>query len=301
MVSLHVLFFFAPQYVTLSEGFFKEEGLNVELYNIKGINLVTESVDIGNLDILLCGPETAIYTYYKDKADYYKIFAQVTKRDGSFLVSRKPEENFAWKNLQGKEIISGNKGEITDIVLKYVLKQNNLIPDINVKIKGNKNIEEMSKDFKNGKGDYISIFEPYASYLEKKDKGYIAAFVGRESGEIPYTVYMSKVSYLKDNSETIQKFTNALFKGQQWIRLHTPEEIAKSIEKYFPDIEFDNLVSIIKKYKEYDTWKTDPELKEEDLKTLQNIMQETGQLEEIVPYEKIVTVEYARNAFTIKE
>lgn len=288
--------FYAPQYVALNLGFFQEEGLSIELFNGQGADKVMTAVLSDQVDIGFAGPEAAVYVYTQGKEDYAVVFAQLTKRDGSFLVGRKPEPKFKWSNLRGKEIIGGRKGGVPEMTLEYVLKKNGLIPGKDLAVDTSIQFALMGGAFLGGKGDYVTLFEPVASLLEREGKGYIVASIGKESGEIPYTAYFAKKAYIAKNPLTIQKFTNAIYKGQRWVDQHTPEEIAKAIRPSFPDTDEALLATVAKRYKEQDAWKKDPALKRADLNRLQYVIQLAGELKKKAPYDKIVTTEFAKKA-----
>lgn len=294
--------FYAPQYAAISLGFFKEQGLEIELTNGGGADKVMTAVLSGQSDIGFSGPEASIYVYNEGKEDYSVVFAQLTKRDGQFLMGRKAEPDFKWSNLKGKNIIGGRKGGVPEMTLEYVLKKNGLTPGKDVNVDTTVQFNLMAGAFTGGQGDYVTLFEPTASAMEKEGKGYILASLGKDSGEIPYTAYFAKKSYIEKNKEIIQKFTNALYKGQLWVDSHTPEEIVKVIKPSFPDTDEGILVKVAKNYKDYDAWNKDPVLKKESLDLLQKVMQEAGELKKTADYDKVVNTEYAKKAIeTVKK
>ena len=288
--------FYAPQYVAQSQGFFIEEGMEIELSNGQGADKVMTSVLSGQVDIGLAGPEASVYVHNEGKEDNSIIFAQLTNGDGTFLMGRNPDPNFKWSDLKEKNIIGGRKGGMPAIVLQYVLTKNGLTSEKDVFIDTTIQFAAMPGAFMGGKGDYVIIFEPTASIMEKEGKAYIVASLGRESGEIPYTAYFTKKSTIDKNPELIQKFTNAIYKGQLWVEGHTPEEIAKAIKPQFPDENTEILESAIKRYKDQNSWKKDPVLNEKDFYLLQQIIKDAGELNKIAPYEKVVTKEFGEKA-----
>ncbi|HHW00843.1 MAG TPA: ABC transporter substrate-binding protein [Clostridiaceae bacterium] len=288
--------FYAPQYVALNLGYFKEEGLDIELSNGQGADKVMTAVISGQVDIGFAGPEAAIYVYNEGKEDYAIVFAQLTKRDGSFLVSRQPEPDFKWENVRGKTIIGGRKGGVPEMTLEYVLKKNGLMPGEDVTVDTSIQFALMAGAFTGGHGDYVTLFEPTASLLEKEGKGYVVAYIGQESGEIPYTAYFAKKSYIEKHPDIIQKFTNAIYRGQLWVDQHSVEELAEVLKPSFPDTDDDILISLSKRYKEGDAWNKDPILKKESLDLLQEVMKTAGELKQEAPYEKIVNTEFAKKA-----
>ncbi|MCX7922815.1 MAG: ABC transporter substrate-binding protein [Clostridia bacterium] len=288
--------FYAPQYAALTLGYFEDEGLDVVLTNGQGADKVMTAVLSGQADIGFAGPEASIYVYNEGKEDHAVTFAQLTKRDGSFLIGRQPEPGFKWSNLKGKTIIGGRKGGVPEMTLEYVLKKNGLVPGKDVEINTSVQFALMAGAFTGGQGDYVTLFEPTASLLETQGKGHILASIGKESGEIPYTAYFAKKSYIENSKDVIQKFTNAIYKGQIWVDIHTPEEIADTIKSNFPDTDISLLITVIERYKLQDAWSKDPVMKKESLDLLQKVMQEAGQLKKTAPYEKIVSTDYAKAA-----
>ena len=288
--------FYAPQYVALTQGFFKEEGLEVELSNGAGADKVMTAVLSGQVDIGFAGPEASVYVYNEGKEDHSVVFAQLTNGDGTFLMGRKPNPNFKWSDLQGKTVIGGRKGGMPAIVLQYALNKNGLTTGKNVFIDTTIQFAAMPGAFIGGLGDYVIIFEPTASSMEKEGKAFIVASLGKESGEVPYTAYFAKKSTIDKNPELIQKFTNAIYKGQRWVENHTPEEIATAIKSQFPEEKDAILISSVKRYKEQNSWKKDPVLNEKDFYLLQQIIKDAGELNKIAPYEKVVTRQFGEKS-----
>lgn len=288
--------FYAPQYVALSIGFFEEEGLEIELYNGQGADKVMTAVLTGQVEIGFAGPEASVYVYNEGKEDYSVIFAQLTNGDGTFLMGREPDPDFKWSDLKGKTIIGGRKGGMPEIILQYVLRKNGLKPGEDVLIDTTMQFAAMPGAFMGGQGDYVIIFEPTASEMEKEGKAYILASLGESSGEVPYTAYFANKKYIEKNPEIIQKFTNAIYKGQRWVASNTPEEIAKVVKPHFPDTNDDILVTVIKRYREQNTWKKDPIVLEKDLNVLQKALQDAGELDKLAPYDKIVTTKFGEEA-----
>ncbi len=288
--------FYAPQYAAINQGFFEEEGIVLELSNGQGADKVMTAVLSGQVDIGFSGPEACVYVYNEGKEDYAVVFAQLTKRDGSFLVGREPEPDFKWENLKGKYIIGGRKGGVPEMTLEYVLKKHGLVPNVDLTVDTSVQFAVMAGAFTGGTGDYVTLFEPTATMLEKEGKGYVLTSIGQDSGEIPYTAYYAKKSFIEKNKDLIQRFTNAIYKGQKWVDSHTPREIAEAIKEFFPDTDIDTLENVAKRYKDIDAWNKDPILKEQSLELLQAVMEEAEVLDKLAPYDKIVTTNFAEKA-----
>ena len=293
--------FYAPQYVAIANGYFEEVGIEIDLATGQGADQVMTAVISGQSDIGFAGPEASIYVYNEGKEDYTQVFAQLTKRDGSFLVSRDENTDFKWSDLKGKTIIPGRKGGVPYMTFEYVLKQNGLNPQTDLVLDDSIKFDLMAGAFSAGNADYVTLFEPTATQVQNAGKGYIVASVGAATGEIPYTAYFAKKSYIEENSELIQNFVNAVYKGQKWVETHTSAEVAKAIQGFFPDTDLEILESAMKKYKDIDAWNTTPYMTEDAFERLQTVMTEAGELEKKAPYGKVVNNEYANKAIeTVK-
>ena len=288
--------FYAPQYVAINNGYFKENGIEIELTTGQGADAVMTSVLSNQVNIGFAGPEASIYVYNEGKEDYCQVFAQMTKKDGSFLVAREKNDNFKWQDLKGKTIIPGRKGGVPYMTLEYVLRKNGLDPKKDVVLDDSIKFDLMAGAFTSGTADYVTLFEPTASLTQNENKGYIVASVGEAAGEIPYTAYLAKKSYIENNKETIQKFTNAIYKGQKWVKENSSEDIAKVVQSFFPDTDITLLSKVIQNYKDIDAWNDTPVLKEESFNLLQDVMTSAGELQKKAPYDKIVIIEYANEA-----
>lgn len=288
--------FYAPQYVALSKGFFAEQGLDVELTTAQGADAVMTAVLANQADIGFAGPEASIYVYNEGKTDYTEVFAQLTKRDGSFLVSRNENKSFKWTDVKGSTIIPGRKGGVPYMTLQYVLRKYGINPKKDVSLDDSISFDLMAGAFSAGNADYVALFEPTASATEIAGKGYIVASIGKETDELPYTAYFAKKSYIEKNPEIIQKFTNAVYEGQKWVMNHTTEDVADAIIDYFPNTDRDLLITVLNRYKEIDVWNSTPYLSEAGFNLLQTIIEEAGELKQKAPYDKIVNNDFANKA-----
>lgn len=293
--------FYAPQYAALSQGFFAEEGLEIELVTGQGADKVMTAVVSNQVDIGFSGPEAAIYVLNEGKENYAVVFAQLTKRDGSFLVGREPVDKFSWEMLRGKNVIGGRKGGVPLMTFEYVLRKNGLVPNVDLGVDSSVQFALMAGAFTGGQGDYVTLFEPTASAVELEGKGYILTSIGEESGEIPYTCYYASKEYIAKNPDVIQAFTNAIYKGQKWVASHSAREVAQAIESYFPDTKIELLEKVCQRHADIDAFMKDPLLKEEALDRLQTVMEQAGELSKRVEYGKLVDTSFAKKAMeTVK-
>ena len=291
--------FYAPQYAAMSLGFFADEGLEIELTNGGGADKVMTAVLTGQADIGLAGPEACIYVHNQEKEDAPVVFAQLTKRDGSFLVGREDKaDTFSWEDLRGKTIIGGRKGGVPEMTLEYVMRQNGVIPHADAVVDTSVQFNMMAGAFTGGSGDYVALFEPTATEVEQAGKGYVLCSIGQESGEIPYTAYFAAPSFMAEHADVIQRFTNAVARGQKWVQEHEPEEIAEAIAHQFPDTSVETLAMVAQRYKAIDAWNADPVMTEDSLERLETVMESAGELtrEEWVDFDRLVDNSFAQAA-----
>ncbi len=288
--------FYAPMYVAIEKGYFEEEGIDLTLVTGFGADKTMTAVLTGEAEIGFMGSESSVYTYLGGTDDYVVTFAQLTQRAGNFLVSREPVEDFAWSMLKGKEVLGGRAGGMPQMVFEYILKKNNIDPKADLSIDQSIDFGSTAAAFSGGQGEFTVEFEPHATALELKGDGYVVASLGEDSGYVPYTAFSARKSYIEENPQVIQGFTNALQKGMDYVLSHTPEEIAEVIKPQFEETEDEALVAIIKRYYEQDTWKDNLIFEEESFTLLLDILEDAGELEQRVPYEDLVTTEFAVKA-----
>ncbi len=288
--------FYAPQYVAVANGYFAEEGLEVEITTGGGSDKTMTALLSGQADIGLMGPETGVYVYNEGKEDHPVIVGQLTKRDGSFLVGRTEEPDFKWESLKGKTIIGGRKGGMPIMALLYVLKEHGLTPGTDVTVIDNIQFNLMGGAFEGGTGDYVTLFEPVASTFTLAGKGYIVASVGEASGEVPYTTYMVSKQTLKDDPAFVESFLRAIYKAQKWVMTATDEEVAKAIAPFFPDSSLEVLASVAHNYRTTDSWKDVPTMEEKDFERMLAIIDSAGELKAKVPFAELVDNSLAEKA-----
>ena len=291
--------FYAPLYAAMSLGYFEEAGLSVELTNGGGADKVMTAVLTNQSDIGLAGPEACIYVYNQGKDNFPRVFAQLTKRDGSFLFGR-TNEAFSWENLRGKTIIGGRVGGVPEMTLEYVMKQHSVIPHVDATVDTSVQFNMMAGAFTGGSGDYVTLFEPTATELQNEGKGYILASMGQESGEIPYTAFFASQTYLKENADTVQAFTDVIARAQRFVREADPAAIAEAVASQFPDTDLAVLTAVAKRYQDSDVWNDTPIMKQEALERLEAVMEEAGELtrEQFVTFDRLVDNTFAQNSLS---
>lgn len=285
--------FYTPQYVAIEKGFFEDEGLEVDLQTTWGGDKTMTALLSDNADIALVGSETSIYVYGQDASDIVINFAQLTQTDGTFLVAKSEKPNFTWEDTKENVFLGQRKGGMPQMVGEYVLKQHNIDPHNDLELLQNIDFANIPSAFVSGDAEYVQLFEPTASIFEQEGKGHVIASFGEESGLIPYTVFMTKDSFIKENEDVVKTFTKAIYKAQQWVDETDAEEIAKVVQPYFEDTELDILTASIDRYKQQGSFATSPLLTEEAWENLQNIMEEAGELPKHAPYEELVNTDIA--------
>lgn len=288
--------FYAPMYVAIEEGYFEEEGIELELVTGFGADKTMTAVLTGEADIGFMGSESTVYTYAGGTEDYVVNFAQLTQRAGNFLVSREQIENFTWDMIKGKNVLGGRAGGMPEMVFEYILEKNGIDPATELSIDQSIDFGSTAAAFSGGQGDFTVEFEPHATALEQKGEGYVVASLGEDSGYVPYTSFSAKKSYLEKNKSTVQAFTNALQRGMDYVQTHTPAEIAEIIAPQFAETDMETLTTIVERYYNQDTWKENLVFEKDSFELLQNILDDAGVLKERVPYEELVTTEFAEKA-----
>ncbi|RHB10803.1 ABC transporter substrate-binding protein [Blautia obeum] len=289
--------FYAPQYVAIEEGYFKDEGLDLTLVTGFGADKTMTAVISGEADIGFMGAEASVYAYQEGATDAVVNFAQLTQRAGNFLVAREEMPDFKWEDLKDKKVLGGRKGGMPEMVFEYILRKNGLDPQKDLTIDQSIDFGYTAAAFTGDtSADFTVEFEPSATALEKEGAGYVVASLGVDSGYVPYTSYSAKTSYMDKNPEIIQKFTNALQKGMEYVQSHTPEEIAEVIAPQFAETDLDTVTAIVKRYYDQDTWKSNLIFEKESFELLEDILEDSGELSERVSYEDLVTIKYAREA-----
>lgn len=287
--------FYAPMYIADALGYFEEEGIEIELTNGGGADAVMAAVLSDSCDIGFCGPEAALYVLVGGSNNVPTVFGQLTKRDGSFLVSRVDEaDTFDWKtSLEGKEILAGRPGGVPAMTFEYVLNNAGLYDGQNVTLNKDINFNYMTAAFESGTADYCTMFEPVASEYEKAGKGYVVASVGEASGEVPYTCYIARENYIEDNEDIINGFLRAVMRGIAYVNSADNAEAAKLLEPYFDGTELSSLETSLQSYKSIDAWQTDMTMTEDAFNRLQDIIDNSGELERRVDFADLVDTSYS--------
>lgn len=290
--------FYAPQYVAIENGYFADEGLDVELTTTWGGDKTMTALLSDHADVALVGSETSIYVYGQEATDFVINFAQLTQTDGTFLVAKTEKEDFKWEDTKDSKFLGQRKGGMPQMVGEFVLKKHNIDPHVDLELNQSIDFANIPGAFASGDYEYVQLFEPTASMFEKEGDGHVIASFGEESGTIPYTVFMTKQSMIDDNEDVVKKFTKAVYRAQQWVEQSSPEEIAKAVHPYFEDTELDMLSASIERYKEQDSYAIEPLLSEDAWENLQNIMEEAGELPKYAPYDELVNTTIAEEVMS---
>ena len=279
--------FYAPLYVAIENGYFEDEGLDVELILTSGADKVSAAVLSNTVEIGFAGPESAIYIYENGEKDYLVTFAGLTKRDGQFIVSRKQIENFDIEDLYGKEVLGGRVGGMP--LLNFLNGVKNINGDISkININTSVDFASLSGSFIAGMGDYVNLFEPNATKLEQQGFGYVVGSIGELSGEMPYTAFYARKSFIDNNKDTILAFNRAINKGLEYVNNHSNEEVADVILKQFPDSSRNEIITIVGRYRDADSWLDNTTITKESYENLEDIMIDNNLLDEYVPFDTLV-------------
>lgn len=280
--------FYAPMYVAIEKGYFEDVGIDMNLILTSGADKVTAAVLSGDAEIGFSGSEATIYVYNGGEKDYLKTFSQLTQKDGTFIVSREKIKNFKLSDLKGKTVIGGRAAGMPEMTLEYALKQNGIDPRNDLNIDTSIAFAAMGGAFISGQGDFVTLFEPTASQVEKQGYGYVVESVGKLGGNVPYTSFSARKSFINDNKELIKNFDKAIQRGLNYVHKHSDKEVAEAIIKQFPDSKISELEDAIKRYRENDTWPKTTKFSKKSFDHLQDIMIDYGEITKKVPYDKLM-------------
>lgn len=285
--------FYAPMYLADALGYYEEEGFEVEFTNGGGADNTMAAVLSGSADVGFCGPEAALYIAIGGSSDSPKVFGQLTKRDGSFLVARTPEPDFKWSDLEGKEILAGRKGGVPAMTFEYVIAELGVNASLNYDVDFN----YMTAAFESGIADYCTMFEPTASDYEAEGKGYIVASVGEQSGEIPYTCFAAKESYINENPEKIEGLLRAVTKATKFVMENDAATVAEYLVPYFDGTSEESLANSVQAYKDIDAWVSNMAMEEAAFTRLQDVIENSGELERRVDFDELILTDVAQKVY----
>ena len=287
--------FYAPQYVAISEGYFEEEGIDIELILASGADAVTAAVLSGDVQIGFCGTEATIYVYNGGEKDYLQTFAGLTQKDGSFLVSREKYEDFTLEDLKGKYVIGGRKGGMPEMTFEWALRENGIDPNTDLTIDTSIDFAAMQGAFIGGTGDFVTLFEPNALDVEQAGYGHVVAQIGDLGGLVPYTAYNARKSFIEENPDIIKGFSNAINKALKFVEEKSSEEIAKSIIDFFPDTSIEDTTKMVDRYKQGGAWKSNITINEDEWNHIQDIVIAAGELESKVSFNDLIYSKYFKD------
>ena len=284
--------FYAPQYVAHGLGYFKDEGLDVSFVLANGADNVMAAVLSGDAQIGFSGSEATIYVYNGGEEDYVMTFAGLTQKDGSFLVSRNKIDNFTLNDLLGKSVLGGRVGGMPEMTFEWALKQNGIDPKNDLTIDTSVAFAAMEGAFIGGNGDFVTLFEPNATSVEKNGYGYVVAYIGEFGGSVPYTAYNARKSYIEANPDVIEKFSRAINRGLKYVYEHDSNDVAKIMLDYFPNMTLEDMIKIVDRYKKGEAWKKNITINEEEWNHIQEIIKSAGELDEYVSYDQLIYDKY---------
>lgn len=293
--------FYAPQYVALALGFFEDEGLEIELSTAWGAHNGAAALISGDVDVGFFGPEASVYIYQQGAENHIIGFAQLTAKDGSFLMSREYIPDFTWEDVKGKVIIGARKGGVPQMMLEWILKQHGIEMGKDVEVITHLAFTAAAGAFQSGLGDFVAQFEPTLSELEAQGVGYFVASLGVDGGDVTYTVYHARKDYMEKHPDIIQRFTNAIYRGQRWVHSHTVEEIVDVVTPYFPGVSREIMIKATERYRSQDSWTRTPEISRSSFEHLLRVMINANELKQPVPFDELMTNDFARRAVELAQ
>ena len=281
--------FYAPLYIAINKGYMEEEGIEIEITNGGGSDASMSALLSGSADIALMGPETVVYVEANGSTNHPVVFGQLTKKDGSFLISKSPVTDFSFSSsLTGKTAIIGRNGGMPAMTFEWLCNNAGVQNGINTTLDKETSFNMMVSVFESTSADYCTMFEPTASAFVNAGKGYYVGSIGEYSGEIPYTCFMAYPNYIKNNKEQVEGFLRAIKKAYLFITTSTSEEVADALLASFDGSTKTELATAVKKYLEIDSWSNTPAMSKDSFSRLLSVLKNAGTLDEDVDFSKIV-------------
>ena len=289
---------YTPAYIALAKGFFEEAGMDVTMATAQGGDKSVAVLLSNNADIALIGPESAIYVQISDSPTKIPIFCGLTATDGFMLVGREKVDKFNWNMLKGKEILGFRPGSTPLLYLEAALRQNGLDPQKDVKLMNNVGIPARVGSWLAGQNQYAIFIEPDASQLELDGKAHFLASIGETVGMADYTTFMATDKYIRENPETIQNWTNAIYKGMKWTASAPIPDLVKTLEEFFPGVDPKALTGGAERYRRLKIWKTSPVIDPPAMEKFQDILVQGHVLDAAkrVKFQDLIITEFANKA-----
>ena len=284
--------FYAPLYVAINNGYFDEVGLKINLTNGGGSNNSMSALVSGSANIVLVGPETVVYTQQEGIKDQPMVFGQLTQTDGAFIVARNyTKDTFTLDDLRGESIIGGREGGLPAMTLQYVIETSDLTIGTD---KSANEVDLISNVEFNAIGStfvsrtdvkYCTLFEPTATQFVNESNGeykIVAPVSNFLTEKVPYTCFVAKQSFLKDNSDKAEKFLTAVTKGYKFLKKCVDDNdldtAAESLLPSFNGMTKDELAIAIKAYVDINAWTANPAMTESSYNMLINITANAGKI-----------------------
>ncbi len=289
---------YVPVYVALSQGYFKEAGLDVGMKTSQGTDKGMAALLSNSADVVLIGPEAAVYVANTESTVKPKIFSGLTATDGFLLMSRKPVDKFDWNMLKGKTVMAFRPGSNPDVFLETAMRKRGLDPKKDLKLVNNISPAARAGAWASGQADYAIFLEPEATMMEKNGQGYVVGSVGKEVGPVDYTVFMATDAFLKRSPAVAQAWTNVIVRAQKAVASASPADLARQIAEFFPGMSQAELIGAIERYRGIGLWKTNPTVERVAVESLQDMLVASGVLEQAkrVKYEQIVVTDFTTKA-----
>lgn len=281
--------FYAPLYVAINKGYMEEEGITIELVNGGGSDASMTALLSGSADIALMGPETVVYVEAGGSTNHPVVFGQLTKKDGSFLISKTQHTNFDYAtDLNGKTAIIGRKGGLPAMTFEWICNNVDVYNEINTTLDTSTAFNMMVSVFESTDAEFCTMFEPTASEFVAAGKGYYVGSVGEHSGEIPYTCFMAYPKFINQNKELVEGFLKAIKKAYLFITESSSAEVAKALKPSFDGTSEASLAKAVESYLAIDAWASSPVMSKDSYSRLLQVLKNAGTLDKNIEFAKVV-------------
>lgn len=288
--------FYTPIYVAVGGGFWEAEGLDVTFTTCgPSFSHAFSALNQNAADIAQSGIMRSIIASDWGAETVPAHIAKINARDGFFVLSRRPQEQFQWESLKGATVIPVGFSPMPWASFQFALRQHGLEPE-DLKLMPGLSLDQAIATFLGGQGDFIHLPQPAAEKLLAGGQAHMAVALGSVNGHIAYSSFAATNRFLDANPETADRFVKGFGRALKWLSANDAATVGREVGGFFPDVDQELITRSVERYKIQDTWPADPKLDPPEYNGLQEILMGAGLVKEAQPYSRIVRPEFAEAA-----
>ena len=290
--------FYTPIYTAVAGGFLYTEGLDVMFGTVPTGRPPLDMLKQGEVDIIQTGISRSLMALDDGDEDAPLHVAEINQRDGFFLVSRTPTDNWQWTDLEGATLIPIGFTPVPLTSLTAALRKHSVDIDSITMLKG-LSAEDALSAFRSGDADYIHMPNPQAQSLIEEGAGYLAASLGSEHGYLCYSSFAATPEPSStEHPDVVHRFVRGFYKAQQWLAAADSTGVAERVKPFFPDVPDTVLQASIARYKALEIWPETPDIGIDGYDAMRQVLIDGGLVKAQHPYERLVRPEFAEQAMS---